>query len=80
MAVFTATSFTSSAARVFLLFTIALSFFATVVFASPIPAANVELATEQVRDVDPNDQGGDLEKRITHNGRGTYFYQNGNEG
>jgi hypothetical protein len=75
MAVFTATS----SARVFLLLTIALSF-ATFVFASPIPAASVELATEQVRDVDPSAQGGNLEKRITHNGRGTYFYQNGNEG
>jgi len=76
MAVFTATS----PARVFLLFTIALSSFATVVFAGPIPAASVELAAEQVRDVDPTVQGGDLEKRITHNGQGTYFYQKGNEG
>jgi hypothetical protein len=79
MAVFTTTSSTSSIARLFLLLTLALSFFATVI-ATPIPAAPAELSTEEVRNVDLTVESGDLEKRITHTGRGTYFYQNGNQG
>lgn len=57
---------TSSFARLFTLLTLALSFLAVVV-AGPIPEAtnNTEL---------------DLEKRTTHTGVATYFYQNGNAG
>ena len=77
MAVFTTTSSPLSIARVFLLLTLALPFLATLVFASPVPAAP---ASEQVRNIDLSVQGGDLEKRTTYNGRGTYFYQHGNEG